>query len=67
MARDSGFSWVLDSLRVALEVRAIELENIPEGLGRQFEDVRPMFRSPNITRGDLYDEGWQLNISKSME
>jgi arylsulfatase A-like enzyme len=67
LARDSGFSWVLDSLRVALELRAIELENIPEGLGRQFEDVRPMFRSPNITRGDLYDEGWQLNISKSME
>lgn len=67
LARDPAYSVVLDSLRVALEFRVNELENIPEGLGRQFENVRPMFRSPNITRGDLYDEEWTLKNSKSIE
>ena len=66
-ARDPAYSVVLDSLRVALEFRVNELESIPEGLGRQFEYVRPMFRSPNITRGDLYDEGWGLKQKKSKE
>jgi arylsulfatase A-like enzyme len=67
LARDPLSSMVLDSLRAALELRAIELENIPQGLGRQFDNVRPMFRSPNITRGDLYDEEWTLKTLKSTQ
>jgi arylsulfatase A-like enzyme len=67
LARDSVYSQVLDSLRIALELRAIELEKKPEGLGRQFEDVRPMMRAPNITRGDSLDAQGQVMYSKPTE
>jgi arylsulfatase A-like enzyme len=67
LSRDSSYSEVLDSLRFALELRAIELEKKPEGLGRQLEDVRPMMRAPNIIRGDLVDAQGQLIYSKSTE
>lgn len=67
LARDSAHSELLDSLRVALELRATELSKKPEGLGRQFEDIRPMFRAPNITRGDSIDVEGHLTYSKTAE
>jgi hypothetical protein len=56
---------LLDSLRAALEIRAIELKEKPEGLGRQFEDIPPMIRAPNITRGDSIDAEGHITYSKT--
>ena len=65
LARDSSHSGLLDSLRAALEIRAIELKEKPEGLGRQFEDIPPMIRAPNITRGDSIDAEGHITYSKT--
>jgi len=48
-----------------LEIRAIELKEKPEGLGRQFEDIPPMIRAPNITRGDSIDAEGHITYSKT--
>jgi len=65
LARDSSYFDLLDSLRTALELRAVELGKKPEGLGRQFEDIRPMFRAPNITKGDSVNVQGNITYSKS--
>ena len=67
LARKPEYSPLFDSLRLALELRIAELEMKPKGLGRQFENVPPMRKAPNITPGDLYDESGKLEYSISIE
>ena len=55
----------MDSLKLMIEQRITEASIIPEGLGRQFENVKPMFKAKNITFGDIHDiNGEILNFKK---
>ena len=65
LARNQDYNEVMDSLKLVIEQRITEASIIPEGLGRQFENVKPMFKAKNITFGDIHDiNGEILNFKK---
>ena len=55
LARNQDYNEVMDSLKLVIEQRITEASIKPEGLGRQFENVKPMFKAKNITFGDIHD------------
>ena len=65
LAKNQNYKVVMDSLKLIIELRIAEACIKPEGLGRQFENVKPMFKAKNITFGDIHDiNGEILNFKK---
>ena len=55
LATRQDYSQVMDSLKLVIEQRINDASIKPEGLGRQFENAKPMHKVKNITFGDLHD------------
>ena len=55
LARNQDYNQVMDSLKLVIEQRITEALIKPEGLGRQFKNVKPMYKAKNITFGDIHD------------
>ena len=52
------------SLKLVIEKRIVEASIKPDGLGRQFEKVKPMYKAKNITFGDIHDEEGEISHLK---
>ena len=55
LAKNPGYNELMDSLKLVIEKRITEASTKPEGLGRQFENAKPMPKTKNITFGDIHD------------
>ncbi len=55
LARNQDYNEVMDSLKLVIEQRITEASIKPEGLGRQFENAKPIPKAGNITFGDIHD------------
>ena len=55
LADNQDYSTVMDSLKLNLAQRIADASVIPEGVGRQFENIKPMHKQKNITYGDIHD------------
>ena len=55
LATNQDYNEVLDSLKLVIEQRINEASIKPEGLGRQFENAKPIPKAGNITFGDIHD------------
>ncbi len=55
LADNTDYSSVLDSLKLEINQRIADASIIPEGVGRQFENIKPMHKEKNITFGDLHE------------
>tara|TARA_B100000886_G_C20420216_1_gene491200 strand:- start:1510 stop:3069 length:1560 start_codon:yes stop_codon:yes gene_type:complete len=55
LANRQDYEQVMDSLKLVIEQRITEASTKPEGLGRQFENAKPMHKAKNITFGDIHD------------
>ena len=64
LARNQDYNEVMDSLKLVIEQRITEASIKPEGLGRQFENVKPMFKAKNITFGDIHDINGEISNFK---
>ena len=65
LADNKDYNDVLDSLKLVIEKRIIEASIKPKGLGRQFENARPMFKAKNITFGDMHDLNGEIKHLKN--
>ena len=65
LADNQDYNDVLDSLKLVIEKRIIEASIKPKGLGRQFENARPMFKAKNITFGDMHDLNGEITHLKN--
>jgi len=67
LAKNQDYNQVMDSLKLVIEQRITEASIKPEGLGRQFKNVKPMFKAKNITFGDIHDiNGEILNFKNEI-
>ena len=64
LASNQDYSEVIDSLKVAIEQRIADASIKPKGLGRQFENAKPMFKAKNITFGDTHNLNGEINYFK---
>ena len=64
LASNKDYSEVMDSLKVAIEQRIADASIKPKGLGRQFENAKPMFKAKNITFGDTHNLNGEINYFK---
>jgi len=64
LASNQDYSEVMDSLKVAIEQRIADASIKPKGLGRQFENAKPMFKAKNITFGDTHNLNGEINYFK---
>ena len=55
LSSNQDYSEVMDSLKLLIEKRIADASIKPEGLGRQFENAKPMYKAKNITFGDIHD------------
>ena len=55
LASNQDYNEVIDSLKLVIEQRIAEASIKPEGLGRQFENAKPIPKAGNITFGDIHD------------
>ena len=55
----------MDSLKLVIEQRIADASIKPEGLGRQFENAKPMYKAKNITFGDIHDINSEIMYFKS--
>ena len=55
LADNQDYSIVMDSLKLEIAQRIADASVIPEGVGRQFENIQPMHKQKNITFGDIHD------------
>ena len=55
LANREDYKQVMDSLKLVIEQRITNASIKPEGLGRQFENAKPMYKAKNITFGDIHD------------
>lgn len=55
LANRQDYKQVMDSLKLVIEQRITDASTKPKGLGRQFENAKPMHKSKNITFGDIHD------------
>ena len=55
LSSNQDYSEVMDSLKLLIEQRIADASIKPEGLGRQFENAKPMYKAKNITFGDIHD------------
>ena len=60
LARNQDYSEVMDSLKLVIDQRILESSIKPNGLGRQFENTKPMYKAKNITFGDIHDTNGQI-------
>jgi len=51
---------VMDSLKLVIMKRISDASIKPEGLGRQFENAKPMHKAKNITFGDIHDTNGEV-------
>ena len=64
LASNEDYSEVMDSLKVAIEQRIADASIKPKGLGRQFENAKPMFKAKNITFGDTHNLNGEIKYFK---
>ena len=55
LANNQDYSKVMDSLKLEIDQRIANASVIPEGIGRQFENIKPMHKEKNITFGDIHE------------
>ena len=55
LVKNKDYSKAIDSLKLEIEERIAEASIKPEGLGRQYENIKPMYKAKNITFGDIHD------------
>ena len=65
LAFHNEYGEVMDSLKIVLDQRIYESMTKPDGLGRQFNDAKPLPKAKNITLGDLHNiEGKTYMLKK---
>ena len=64
LVKNENYNGVMDSLKLIIEQRISEASIKPEGLGRQFENIKPMFKAKNITFGDIHDSNGKRTYLK---
>ena len=55
LASNQEYREVMDTLKALINQRIAEASSKPEGLGRQFENAKSMYKAKNITSGDVHD------------
>ena len=65
LADNQDYNDVLDSLKLVIEKRIIDASIKPKGLGRQFQNARPMYKAKNITFGDMHDLNGEITHLKN--
>ena len=55
LASNQEYREVMDTLKALINQRIAEAPSKPEGLGRQFENAKSMYKAKNITYGDIHD------------
>jgi len=60
LSSNQDYSEVMDSLKLLIEKRIADASIKPEGLGRQFENAKPMYKAKNITFGDIQDRNGDI-------
>ena len=65
LASNQDYNEVMDSLKLVIENRIAEASIKPEGVGRQFENVKPMYKAKNITFGDIHDINGEILYFKN--
>ncbi len=60
LANNQLYHEVMDSLKLVIEQRISEALIKPEGLGRQFENAKSMYKATNITFGDMHDTDGEI-------
>ena len=65
LAGNQDYNEVMDSLKLVIEQRIADASIKPEGLGRQFENAKPMYKAKNITFGDIHDINSEIMYFKS--
>jgi len=55
LASNKEYREVMDTLKALIDQRIAEASSKPEGLGRQFENAKSMYKAKNITYGDIHD------------
>ncbi len=64
LASNQDYNEVMDSLKLVIAQRIAEASIKPEGLGRQFENAKPMYKAKNITFGDIHDTNGEIMYFK---
>ncbi|MAU36349.1 MAG: iduronate-2-sulfatase [Flavobacteriales bacterium] len=65
LASNQDYHEVMDSLKVLIEQRIADASIKPKGLGRQFENAKPMYKAKNITFGDTHEINGKINYFKN--
>ena len=65
LVSNQNYNEVMDSLKVLIEERIAYASIKPKGLGRQFENAKPMFKAKNITFGDTHEINGEINYFKN--
>ena len=60
LASNQDYNEVMDSLKLVIDQRIAEASIKPKGLGRQFENAKPMHKAQNITFGDIHDTNGEI-------
>ena len=60
LASRKDYKQVMDSLKLVIVERISDASIKPEGLGRQFENAKPMHKAKNITFGDIHDTNGEV-------
>ncbi len=60
LAKRQNYKLVIDSLKLVIDQRINDASIKPEGLGRQIEDAKPMYKAKNITYGDIHDTNGEI-------
>ena len=64
LANNQDYSEIMDSLKLVIEKRIADASIKPKGLGRQFENAKPMYKAKNITFGDIHDTAGEITYFK---
>ena len=64
LASRQDYVQVMDSLKLVIDERITSASNKPNGLGRQFENAKPMYKAKNITFGDIHDTNGDIIFYK---
>jgi arylsulfatase A-like enzyme len=67
LALDSNYIQIRDSLIQTINLRIIDADTKPNGLGRQIENVKPIAKIVNLTYGDIHDENGKRTYLKPNE
>jgi hypothetical protein len=60
LASNQNYNEVMDSLKLEIEQRIADASIKPKGLGKQFENAKPMFKAKNITFMDIHDTNGEI-------